>query len=178
MKLATDTKQLTVNTDRLETLLKILPGMAYRCLSLDHWPMAFVSDGCLELCGYHRDELESQKVLWGDFTHPEVIDEVDRKVRAATSKGAPFEVEYRIESLTQREREVFHLVAEGLANKAIRIDLEISERTVEVHRSQVMKKLNAKTLAQLVRIRIESEKPPTGIPQYPCARKFPILFVH
>lgn len=91
-----DTTIATDHADRLETLLKNLPGMAYRCLNLEHWPMEFVSDGCFELCGYHRHELESQKVLWGDFTHPEVIDEVDRKVRAATRKAAPFEVEYRI----------------------------------------------------------------------------------
>jgi len=63
----------------------------------------------------------------------------------------------RIESLTEREREVFHLVAEGMANKAIAAELGISERTVEVHRSQVMKKLDARTLAQLVRIHLQAE---------------------
>mgnify|MGYP003678270392 FL=1 len=42
-------------------------------------------------------------------------------------------------------------------NKAIAFDLGISERTVEVHRSQVMKKLGVRTLAQLVRVKIESE---------------------
>jgi RNA polymerase sigma factor (sigma-70 family) len=63
----------------------------------------------------------------------------------------------RIDSLTEREREVFQLVAEGMANKAIASELGISERTVEVHRSQVMKKLEAKTLAQLVRIHLQSE---------------------
>lgn len=84
------------HSDRLETLLKNLPGMAYRCLNLDHWPMSFVSEGCFELCGYHRREIESQAVLWGDFTHPDDIGEVDRKVRAAAIKDQPFEVEYRI----------------------------------------------------------------------------------
>ena len=63
----------------------------------------------------------------------------------------------RIESLTQREREIFELVAEGLANKAIAARLGISERTVEVHRAQVMKKLDARTLAQLVRIHLQAE---------------------
>lgn len=57
-----------------------------------------------------------------------------------------------IASLTQRELEIFERVAKGDANKAIAIELEISERTVEVHRSQVMKKLEARTLAQLVRM--------------------------
>ena len=63
----------------------------------------------------------------------------------------------RIESLTEREQEVFQLVAEGMANKAIASKLGISERTVEVHRSQVMKKLDARTLAQLVRIHLQAE---------------------
>jgi len=63
----------------------------------------------------------------------------------------------RIESLTEREHEVFMLVAEGLANKVVASELGISERTVEVHRAQVMKKLDARTLAQLVRIHLQSK---------------------
>lgn len=59
-----------------------------------------------------------------------------------------------IESLTQRELEVFERVAQGDANKAIAIELGISERTVEVHRSQVMKKLETRNLAQLVRMQL------------------------
>ena len=62
-----------------------------------------------------------------------------------------------IASLSVREQEVFHCVADGKMNKVIARDLGISERTVEVHRSQVMKKLGVRTLAQLVRIKIESE---------------------
>jgi two-component system response regulator FixJ len=60
----------------------------------------------------------------------------------------------KFDSLTQREMQVFERVAEGQANKAIAFDLDISERTVEVHRAQVMKKLDVATLAQLVRIKI------------------------
>lgn len=63
----------------------------------------------------------------------------------------------KIESLSDRERQVFNLVAAGDMNKTIALDLGISERTVEVHRAQVMKKLGTRTLAQLVRFRIESE---------------------
>ena len=63
----------------------------------------------------------------------------------------------RIESLTEREREVFERVAEGMANKAVAAELGISERTVEVHRSQVMKKLDVRTLAQLVRVYLQAE---------------------
>jgi len=93
--------------DRLETLLQNLPGMAYRCLNQKHWPMDFVSDGCYDLCGYHRHEIESQAVLWGDFTHPDMIDEVDRKVRYAAKTGTPFEVEYRIIARDGQEKWVW-----------------------------------------------------------------------
>lgn len=65
----------------------------------------------------------------------------------------------KLSSLTVREREVFEQVAEGHANKVIGLDLGISERTVEVHRSQVMKKLEVSSLAQLVKIKIDIEKP-------------------
>ena len=61
-------------------------------------------------------------------------------------------------SLTLREKEIFKLVASGKANKVIGLDLGISERTVEVHRAQVMKKLDAQTLAELVKIKIYLEK--------------------
>lgn len=66
-------------------------------------------------------------------------------------------LEDKIASLTERELQIFMLVTNGEANKVIASDLSISERTVEVHRSQAMKKLGAKTLAQLVRMRIELE---------------------
>ena len=67
------------------------------------------------------------------------------------------EVAERLSTLSEREREVFDRVADGQMNKVIAGDLGISERTVEVHRGQVMKKLDVKTLAQLVRIKIDME---------------------
>ena len=87
---------LAHHTARLETLLMNLPGMAYRCLNQSHWPMDFVSQGCFELCGYQRGEIESQSILWGDFTHPDDIDAVDQMVRTCADSGESFEVEYRI----------------------------------------------------------------------------------
>jgi two-component system response regulator FixJ len=67
------------------------------------------------------------------------------------------ELAEKIDSLSQRERAVFERVTEGDMNKVIAADLSISERTVEVHRAQIMKKLNVRTLAQLVRIKVEVE---------------------
>jgi RNA polymerase sigma factor (sigma-70 family) len=56
----------------------------------------------------------------------------------------------RLETLTAREREVLDLVAKGASNKVIARELGISQRTVEIHRSRVMEKMNAESVAQLV----------------------------
>jgi FixJ family two-component response regulator len=55
------------------------------------------------------------------------------------------------ESLTPREREVMRFVVAGLMNKQIACELNLSEVTVKVHRGQVMKKLAARSVADLVR---------------------------
>jgi FixJ family two-component response regulator len=68
------------------------------------------------------------------------------------------ELAEKLSTLSHREKEVFDRVADGQMNKVIASDLGISERTVEVHRGQVMRKLDVRTLAQLVRVKIEMEQ--------------------
>lgn len=58
----------------------------------------------------------------------------------------------RLQSLTPRELEVLRRMVDGNANKVIAIDLDISQRTVEIHRARVMEKLEANSLAHLVRM--------------------------
>jgi len=58
----------------------------------------------------------------------------------------------RFESLTSREREIMVLVTAGLMNKQIAAEIGLSEITVKVHRGNVMRKMNAKSLADLVRM--------------------------
>ena len=58
----------------------------------------------------------------------------------------------RLDSLSQREREVLDGLIEGKANKVIAFDLEISARTVEVYRANVMAKMQARSLSELVRM--------------------------
>jgi FixJ family two-component response regulator len=72
---------------------------------------------------------------------------MERKNRAAHSA-----LRTRYDSLTPREREVFSLVTWGLLNKQIAADLGTSEKTIKVHRAHVMHKMDASSLADLVRM--------------------------
>lgn len=71
------------------------------------------------------------------------------------------EVRERLAMLSDRERQVLSAVVAGLPNKAIAYDLDISPRTVEVHRSNVMGKMNAKSLPELVRMALAAGFGPT-----------------
>ncbi|WP_303289071.1 response regulator FixJ [Marinobacter sp. SS5-14b] len=62
------------------------------------------------------------------------------------------EIIRRVKSLTPREREIMDRMIAGQANKVIAIELEISQRTVEIHRSRVMHKMGTHSLAHLVRM--------------------------
>ena len=62
------------------------------------------------------------------------------------------EIIRRIKSLTPREHEIMDRMIAGQANKVIAIELEISQRTVEIHRSRVMHKMGTHSLAPLVRM--------------------------
>ena len=90
------------------------------------------------------------------FRDQELLDAIDaaierhRAQRLETALVA--ELRQRFAALTQREREVMALVSTGRVNKQIAADLSISEATVKVHRGQIMRKMQAKSLAQLVRI--------------------------
>ena len=58
----------------------------------------------------------------------------------------------RTDSLTPREREVMAAVVDGKANKVIAVGLGLSERTVEIHRANVMEKMGARSIAHLVKM--------------------------
>ncbi|MDE0855052.1 MAG: response regulator [Nevskia sp.] len=87
-------------------------------------------------------------------------DELIRRVQKALEQDARLreqlssrsQIRSRFESLTPREREIAERLAAGDANKAVAIDLGLSERTVELHRAHVMQKMGARGLAQLVQM--------------------------
>jgi FixJ family two-component response regulator len=74
--------------------------------------------------------------------------DLDRHLRSARATLADLQI--RFESLSPREREVFQRVVAGLPNKRIADELGVSEATVKVHRGQVMEKMHANSVPDLV----------------------------
>jgi FixJ family two-component response regulator len=90
------------------------------------------------------------------FRHQEMLQAVNRALAAdrkrRTEEKTVSDLRVLFESLTPREREVLVLVTAGLVNKRIAAELGVSEITVKVHRSHVMRKMRTRSLAQLARI--------------------------
>jgi RNA polymerase sigma factor (sigma-70 family) len=96
--------------------------------------------------------------------------ERDRAAREQRSQAEGLRQRY--DSLTAREREVMELVVSGLLNKQIAAQLDLSEITVKVHRSRIMAKMQAASLAALVRMseRLESVFSPVPADPNPSTR--------
>jgi RNA polymerase sigma factor (sigma-70 family) len=90
------------------------------------------------------------------FQDQELLDAVQRAlarsrvVRVEESERAA--VERRLATLTPRERQVLRLVVRGMLNKQIAAELGAAEKTVKVHRGRVMKKMQADSVAEIVRM--------------------------
>jgi PAS domain S-box-containing protein len=83
-----------------------------------------------------------------DISHRKHVELLTKRAAAAKAQ---------LRRLTNRERQVLQLIVEGRMNKVIANRLDISEKTVERHRSNLMKKLNAHSVAQLVKIWLTAE---------------------
>jgi FixJ family two-component response regulator len=83
----------------------------------------------------------------------------DAELRASLGEHA--RIRSHLDSLTPREREVLDLMTSGKQNKAIAQELGISPRTIEIHRARVMEKMNAQSVAELVRMMLDIDHVPT-----------------
>ena len=103
------------------------------------------------------------------FRDQDMLDAVAAALRrdeqARLAESASKELRVNFEQLTTREREVMALVTSGLMNKQVAGRLGLSEITVKIHRGQAMRKMKAKSLADLVRMaEALGLKPPTARP--------------
>jgi len=93
------------------------------------------------------------------FRDQDLLDRIQRAIvkdgELRQSLGEHARIRAHLESLTPREREVLDLMTQGKQNKVIAQDLGVSPRTVEIHRARVMEKMNAQSVAELVRMMLD-----------------------
>jgi RNA polymerase sigma factor (sigma-70 family) len=93
------------------------------------------------------------------FRDQDLLDRIQRAIardgELRQSLGEHARIKAHLESLTAREREVLDLMTQGKQNKQIAQELGISPRTIEIHRARVMEKMDAQSVAELVRMMLD-----------------------
>ncbi len=101
-------KELNENRRMLSTLLKHLPGMAYKCKFDKYWTMEFVSDGCKNLTGYKPDDLIMNRIIpYSEIINPADREHVLAEVQNSVVEDRPFQIIYRIITKDNTEKWVW-----------------------------------------------------------------------
>lgn len=103
-----------------------------------------------------------EKPFENDHLLARVQQVIERHAQQRAAQAERREISRRLATLTPRESEVMELVVTGLTSKEIARKLGASPRTIEIHRTHVMEKMEAATLADLVRMRLLEQNPPTS----------------
>ena len=133
---------------RLERMGICLPLVALGESSHPADIVAAIKAGALDYLTLPLRQTDLQRVLMS--LEPEAAEYAEARRRVIEARN-------RIENLTGREREVLDWLSEGSSNKAIARRLEISPRTVEIHRANMMAKLGANHPADAVRLKLEAK---------------------
>lgn len=90
------------------------------------------------------------------FSDQQLLDRISQALEVNNTRHNEHEVIYaaqeKYDSLTPREKEIFSEVVAGKLNKVIAFDLNISTRTVEIHRAKAMEKMGARNLSELIHL--------------------------
>jgi two-component system response regulator FixJ len=92
-----------------------------------------------------------EKPFSDDALIQRIRDALDRDATARMAQADRLSIQQRIASLTPREKQVLELVVQGKLNKQIAADLQLSQKTVEAHRANLMSKMQATNVADLVK---------------------------
>jgi FixJ family two-component response regulator len=119
--------------------------------------LVFISGRADVQSGVQRDEGREPSTSWRSRSRtrrcsPPWRGASSRTARAASRRAERAQLQGRLGTLTPRERDVFGLIVTGLLNKQVGARLGTTEKTVKVHRSRVMQKMGAHSLAELVRM--------------------------
>ncbi len=126
-----------------------------------HSPIIFISGHGDIKMAVHAIHAGAYDFLEKPFRDQDLLDRIqkaiifDREQRSMHEEQG--ELSALLATLSPREHEVFDLICEGLSNKAAAYELGLSAKTVEIHRAKVMKKLSAKSVADLVKISMQTK---------------------
>ena len=178
-------KALQESERRLSTLMGNLPGIAYRCLNDRFWTMKFMSEGCLQLTGYHpSDFIDNRQHSYNDLIHPEDKGRVWERVQEGIATRKPFKARYRIHTAAGKEKWVNEqgvgvfedngaLVAlegfitdvtdliraeEGLRRLNEELEQRVADRTLELRQANRALEASLVSLRQAQTHLVESEK--------------------
>lgn len=103
-------------------------------------------------------KLGAKDFLLKPFNEQVLLEKVQKHINQSVNNESLHLLNKRINSLSKREQQIIKLIIDGKLNKQIAHELSISISTVEAHRSNIMNKIQAKNLAQLIKLYLQAQQ--------------------